>query len=51
MKKNINNNLSIFNKYRNNKFKSVPLYERLDDIGNTKYFPPTIKEWKNIIYV
>jgi hypothetical protein len=51
MKKNINNNLSIFNKYRNNKFKSVPLYERLDDIGNTRYFPPTIKEWKNIIYV
>lgn len=50
MKKNINNNLSIFNKYRNNKFKSVPLYERLDDIGNTRYFPPTIKEWKNIIY-
>jgi hypothetical protein len=51
MKKNINNNLSIFNKYQNNNFKSVPLYERLDDIGNTKYFPPTIKEWKNIIYV
>ena len=51
MKKNINNNLSIFNKYLNNNYKSVPLYERLNDIGDTKYFPPTIKEWKNIIYV
>jgi hypothetical protein len=44
MKKNINNNLYIFDKYLNNNYKSIPLHERLNDIGNTKYFPSAIKE-------
>lgn len=51
MKKNLNsNNLYIFDKYVNNNYKSIPFYERVNNIGNTKYLPPVIKEWKNSIY-
>ena len=45
------NNLYIFDKYINNNSKSIPFYERVNNIGNTKYFPPVSKEWKNSIYV
>jgi hypothetical protein len=52
MKKNLNsNNLYIFDKYVNNDYKSIPFFERVNNIGDTKYFPPVIKEWKNSIYV
>lgn len=52
MKKNLNsNNLYIFDKYVNNKYKSIPFQERVNNIGDTKYLPPIIKEWKNSIYV
>lgn len=52
MRKNINNNnLYIFNKYVKNSYKSIPFNERVNNIGNIKYLPPIIKEWKNSIYV
>jgi hypothetical protein len=45
MKKNLNsNNLYIFDKYVNNKYKSIPFHERVNNIGDTKYLPPVIKE-------
>lgn len=50
--KNINsNNLYIFDKYVNNNYKSISFNERVNKTGNTKYFPPVSKEWKNSIYV
>jgi hypothetical protein len=45
MKKNLNsNNLYIFDKYVNNNYKSIPFHARVNNIGNTKYLPPVIKE-------
>lgn len=44
------NLLYIFSKYiKNNKI--IPLKVKPSDVGNTRYFPPVSKEWKNSIYV
>ena len=45
------NFLSIFNKYIKNNNKIIPLKVKTSDVGNTRYFPPVSKEWKNSIYV
>lgn len=44
------NNLYIFDKYINNKYKLIPFNLRENNTGNVKYFPPVSKEWKNSIY-
>ena len=43
--------LSIFNKLIKNNSKLIPFNVKLNDTGETKYFPPFSKEWKNSIYV
>jgi hypothetical protein len=43
--------LSIFSKYIKNNNKIIPLKVKTSDVGNTRYFPPVSKEWKNSIYV
>jgi len=45
------NFLSIFSKYIKNNNKIIPLKVKTSDVGNTRYFPPVSKEWKNSIYV
>lgn len=45
------NFLSIFNKYIKNNNKIIPLKVKSSDVGNTRYFPPVSKEWKNSVYV
>lgn len=44
-------NLSIFNKFIKNNSKLIPFNIKTNDVGETKYFPPFSKEWKNSIYV
>lgn len=41
---------SIFKKYINNKYKLIPWKVREDFWGETKYSPPSSKEWKNKVY-
>ena len=41
----------IFSKYIKNNNKIIPSKIKISDVGNTKYFPPVSKEWKNSIYV
>lgn len=41
----------IFSKYIKNNSKIIPSKVKISDVGNTKYFPPVSKEWKNSIYV
>lgn len=43
--------LSIFNKFIKNNSKLIPFNIKINDVGETKYFPPFSKEWKNSIYV
>ncbi len=43
--------LSIFNKFIKNNSKSIPFNVKINYTGETKYFPPFSKEWKNSIYV
>ena len=43
--------LSIFSKFIKNNSKLVPFNIKTNDVGETKYFPPFSKEWKNSIYV
>jgi hypothetical protein len=43
--------LDIFSKYIKNNNKIIPLKVKTSDVGNTRYFPPVSKEWKNSIYV
>lgn len=43
--------LSIFNKFVKNNSKLIPLNIKINYTGETKYFPPFSKEWKNSIYV
>lgn len=44
------NLLNIFSKYiKNNRI--IPFRVKPSDVGNTRYFPPVSKEWKNSIYV
>jgi hypothetical protein len=50
MKNNNNNNLDIFNKNVNNKYKLLPFNLIHNHVGITKYLPPVSKEWKNTIY-
>lgn len=57
MKKNIKlknslslNKNSIFNKYINNKYKTVPFKPTNTPIKKIKYFPSDFKEWTNHIY-
>ena len=38
------NNLYIFNKYINNKYKLIPFNEKINYSGKTKYFPSVSKE-------
>ena len=46
-----NKNLYIFSKNINNNNKLIPFNVKNFEVGNTKYFPPVSKEWKNSIYV
>lgn len=41
----------IFSKYIKNNNKIIPSKIKISDVGNTKYFPPVSREWKNSIYV
>jgi len=50
MNKKTNKLIDIFNKYTKNN-KIIPSKVKTSDIGNTRYFPPVSKEWKNSIYV
>jgi len=43
--------LSIFNKFIKNNSKLIPFNIKSNYTGETKYFPPFSKEWKNSIYV
>ncbi len=43
--------LSIFNKFIKNNSKLIPFNVKSNYTGETKYFPPFSKEWKNSIYV
>lgn len=43
--------LSIFNKFIKNNSKLIPFNVKTNFSGETKYFPPFSKEWKNSIYV
>lgn len=43
--------LSIFNKFIKKNSKLIPFNIKINDVGETKYFPPFSKEWKNSIYV
>lgn len=50
MENKTNNLLYIFSKYiKNNRI--IPFKVKPSDVGNTRYFPPVSKEWKNSIYV
>jgi len=44
-------NIYIFNKYIKKNSKLIPFNLKNLAAGNTKYFPPVSKEWKNSIYV
>lgn len=41
---------SIFSRNINNKYKLIPFNESINTTGETKYFPPASKEWKNSVY-
>jgi len=43
-------NLKIYEKNINNKAKIVPLNNRKNDSGKTKYLPPYFQEWNNTAY-
>lgn len=43
--------LSIFNKFIKNNSRIIPFNTKANYTGETKYFPPFSKEWKNSIYV
>lgn len=43
--------LNIFSKYIKNNNKIIPFKVKRSDVGNTRYFPPVSREWKNSIYV
>ena len=41
---------NIFLKKKNNKFKSIPYSFSKNTIGETRYSPPSSKEWRNNVY-
>lgn len=41
----------IFTKYIKDNNKIIPSKVKISNVGNTRYFPPVSKEWKNSIYV
>jgi len=43
--------LTIFNKFIKNNSKLIPFNVKKNSTGETRYFPPFSKEWKNSIYV
>jgi len=45
------NLIYLFSKYIKNNHKIIPSKVKISDVGNTRYFPPVSKEWKNSIYV
>ena len=45
------NFIHIFSKYIKNNHKIISSKVKNSDVGNTRYFPPVSKEWKNSIYV
>ena len=47
---NKNINSYIFNNNLNTNYKLVPFNIRKNDVGKTKYFPASAKEWKNSVY-
>jgi hypothetical protein len=49
-KKDIKNNLIIFDKYINDNYHLIPFNVRKMYLGSIKYYPPVSKEWKNTIY-
>lgn len=51
MNNKIRNYICIFNKYIKNNHKIIPFKVKINNIWNTRYFPPVSKEWKNSIYV
>ncbi len=48
--KQIHIHINIFNKYINKKYTLIPFNTKTNNVGNTKYFPASSKEWKNNIY-
>jgi hypothetical protein len=42
--------MNIFNNYINKKYTLIPFNTKTNNVGNTKYFPASSKEWKNNIY-
>ena len=45
------NNSKIFNRNVNKTLKLVPFNTKKNIVGNRRYFPSTLQEWKNSIYV
>ena len=43
--------INIFSKNIKNNNKIIPFKVKRSDVGNTRYFPPVSREWKNSIYV
>lgn len=41
----------IFDQYRKNNLKLIPLNTKEFELGEVKYLPPASKEWKNTIYL
>jgi hypothetical protein len=48
---NKNKFINLFYKYLKNNNKAIPSNIKISNVGETKYFPPVSKEWKNSIYV
>jgi hypothetical protein len=42
--------MKIFNNNLNNSSRTIPLKNKVGDIGKIKYLPSFSKEWKNIVY-
>jgi hypothetical protein len=48
--KQINTQISIFNKNINTTYKSIPFNTKVNSVGDMKYLPAAHKEWRNNIY-
>lgn len=48
---NKNKFINLFYKYIKNNNKTIPSNIKISNVGDTKYYPPVSKEWRNSIYV